>query len=77
MTILITGGTGFIGSHTAISLIEAGYDVVILDNLCNSSINILPRLKKITGKDIPFLSRRYPRSLLCCKRFLPNIKSKP
>lgn len=54
MTILITGGTGFIGSHTVISLIEAGYDVVILDNLCNSSINILPRLKKITGKDIPF-----------------------
>ena len=54
MTILITGGTGFIGSHTAISLIEAGYDAVILDNLCNSSINILPRLKKITGKDIPF-----------------------
>lgn len=45
MTILVTGGTGFIGSHTAVSLIEAGYDVVILDNLCNSSINILPRLK--------------------------------
>ena len=54
MAILVTGGTGFIGSHTAISLIEAGYDIVILDNLCNSSINILPRLKKITGKDIPF-----------------------
>lgn len=54
MTILVTGGTGFIGSHTAISLIEAGYDIVILDNLCNSSINILPRLKQITGKDIPF-----------------------
>ena len=54
MAILVTGGTGFIGSHTAISLIEAGYDAVILDNLCNSSINILPRLKKITGKDIPF-----------------------
>lgn len=54
MTILVTGGTGFIGSHTSISLIEAGYDVVILDNLCNSSINILPRLKQITGKDVPF-----------------------
>ena len=54
MTILVTGGTGFIGSHTTISLIKAGYDVVILDNLCNSSINILPRLKKITGKDITF-----------------------
>ena len=54
MSILVTGGTGFIGSHTAVSLIEAGYDVVILDNLCNSSINILPRLKEITGKDITF-----------------------
>lgn len=54
MTILITGGTGFIGSHTAVSLIEAGYDVVILDNLCNSSAKILPRLKEITGKDIAF-----------------------
>ena len=52
--ILITGGTGFIGSHTAVSLIEAGYDVVILDNLCNSSAKILPRLKEITGKDITF-----------------------
>ncbi|ATD64323.1 UDP-glucose 4-epimerase GalE [Neisseria weixii] len=54
MTILITGGTGFIGSHTAVSLIEADYDVVILDNLCNSSAKILPRLKEITGKDITF-----------------------
>ena len=52
--ILITGGTGFIGSHTAVSLIEAGYDVVIIDNLCNSSAKILPRLKEITGKDITF-----------------------
>ncbi|MCF7529064.1 UDP-glucose 4-epimerase GalE [Neisseria lisongii] len=54
MTILVTGGTGFIGSHTAISLIQAGHDVVILDNLCNSSANILPRLKTITGREIPF-----------------------
>ncbi|OOR87983.1 UDP-glucose 4-epimerase GalE [Moraxella caviae] len=52
--ILITGGTGFIGSHTAISLIDAGFDVVILDNLCNSSANILPRLQQIVGKEIPF-----------------------
>ncbi|HFC8489393.1 TPA: UDP-glucose 4-epimerase GalE [Neisseria meningitidis] len=54
MSILVTGGTGFIGSHTAVSLIEAGYDVVILDNLCNSSAQIMPRLKEITGKDITF-----------------------
>ena len=54
MSILVTGGTGFIGSHTAVSLIEASYDVVILDNLCNSSAQIMPRLKEITGKDITF-----------------------
>ena len=54
MSILVTGSTGFIGSHTAVSLIEASYDVVILDNLCNSSAQIMPRLKEITGKDITF-----------------------
>lgn len=54
MTILITGGTGFIGSHTAISLIESNYEVVILDNLCNSSIKILPRLEYLTGKKVTF-----------------------
>ena len=43
MTILLTGGTGFIGSHTVISLLQSGFDVVILDNLSNSSAKILPR----------------------------------
>ncbi|ARC06693.1 UDP-glucose 4-epimerase GalE [Neisseria meningitidis] len=52
--ILVTGGTGFIGSHTVVSLLKSGHQVVILDNLCNSSINILPRLKTITGQEIPF-----------------------
>ncbi|OSI16442.1 UDP-glucose 4-epimerase GalE [Neisseria dumasiana] len=54
MTILITGGTGFIGSHTALSLLKAHYKVVILDNLCNSSAKILPRLKRISGENITF-----------------------
>ena len=54
MTILVTGGTGFIGSHTVIALANTGYDVVILDNLCNSSANILPRLTQITGKEFTF-----------------------
>ena len=48
-TILVTGGTGFIGSHTAVELIEAGYDVVIVDNLSNSSIEVLDGIEKITG----------------------------
>lgn len=54
MTILVTGGTGFIGSHTVIELIQSHYDVIILDNLSNSSNRILPRLHQITGQEIPF-----------------------
>lgn len=54
MTIFVTGGTGFIGSHTVISLLQSGFDVVILDNLCNSSAKILPRLHQISGKSVPF-----------------------
>jgi len=48
-TILVTGGTGFIGSHTTVELIEAGYDVVIVDNLSNSKIEVLDGIEKITG----------------------------
>ncbi len=54
MTVFVTGGTGFIGSHTVISLLQSGFDVVILDNLCNSSAKILPRLHQISGKSVPF-----------------------
>ena len=49
-TILVTGGTGFIGSHTTVELIEAGYDVVIIDNLSNSKIEVLDGIEKITGE---------------------------
>lgn len=48
--ILVTGGTGYIGSHTTVELQEAGYDVVIIDNLSNSNINVLKGIEKITGK---------------------------
>lgn len=54
MTILLTGGAGYIGSHTAVTLIEQGYRVVIADNLCNSSPEVLSRLERITGVSIPF-----------------------
>ena len=47
--ILVTGGTGYIGSHTTVCLIEAGYDVTIVDNLCNSSPEVLKRIEQITG----------------------------
>lgn len=54
MKILVTGGAGYIGSHTCIELIQAGYDVVVLDNLCNSSPESLKRVEKIVGKEIKF-----------------------
>lgn len=50
MTILVTGGMGYIGSHTTIQLIEAGYDVIILDNLCNSKIEVLDAIEQLSGK---------------------------
>ena len=50
MSILITGGAGFIGSHTAVEFLEAGYDIVVVDNYYNSSPKALERIKEITGK---------------------------
>ena len=50
MSILITGGAGFIGSHTAVEFLNAGYDIVIVDNYCNSSPKAIERIKEITGK---------------------------
>ncbi len=49
-TVLVTGGTGYIGSHTCVELLQNGYQVVIIDNLCNSSIDVLDRIQRITGK---------------------------
>jgi len=54
MSILVTGGAGYIGSHTCVELLNAGYEVVVVDNLSNSSIESLERVKKITGKDLKF-----------------------
>ncbi len=54
MSILVTGGAGFIGSHTCVELLNAGYDVVIVDNFYNSQPESLNRIKKITGKDFKF-----------------------
>lgn len=54
MSILVTGGAGFIGSHTCVELLNAGYDVVIVDNLYNASEKAVDRVKEITGKDLKF-----------------------
>ena len=52
--ILVTGGAGYIGSHTCVELLEKGYNVIVVDNLCNSCDESLERVKKITGKDLTF-----------------------
>ena len=62
MSILITGGTGFIGSHTVVELIEAGETPIIVDNLCNSKEIVLDRIETITGKR-PKMPRPWTRSL--------------
>ena len=54
MAILVTGGAGYIGSHTCIEMLNAGYDVVVIDNLDNSSAESLKRVEKITGKSVKF-----------------------
>lgn len=54
MTILVTGGAGYIGSHTAVELLEAGHDVVVADNLCNASEESVARVEQIAGKKVRF-----------------------
>ena len=57
MKILVTGGAGYIGSHTCVELLEAGYDVVVVDNLYNASPKVIGRIKEITGKDVTFYEK--------------------
>ncbi|WP_042354038.1 UDP-glucose 4-epimerase GalE [Bacillus rubiinfantis] len=53
-TILVTGGAGYIGSHAAVELLESGYEIVVIDNLSNSSMESIKRIKEIAGKNFPF-----------------------
>ena len=50
MSVLVTGGTGYIGSHTCVELLDAGYDVIVIDNLSNSKKEVIDVIKKITNK---------------------------
>ena len=55
MKILVTGGTGYIGSHTCVELLKNGYEVVIIDNLCNSKKEVVDNIEKITNKQVQFV----------------------
>ena len=68
MKILVTGGTGYIGSHTAIELLNNDYEVVIIDNLSNSKREVVDKIKKITGKDVIFYEGD-----VCDKKLLEEI----
>jgi UDP-glucose 4-epimerase len=54
MSILVTGGAGYIGSHTCVELLQAGYDLIVIDNFSNSKMDSLIRVKELTGKDVTF-----------------------
>lgn len=68
MSILVAGGAGYIGSHTSVELLKAGYDIVIVDNYSNSSPLVLDRIKQITGKDFKFY-----RCNICDRKGLEEI----
>ena len=54
MSVLVTGGAGYIGSHTVIDLVNNGFEPVIADNLCNSKMEAVRRVRKLCGKDVKF-----------------------
>ena len=70
MKILVTGGIGYIGSHTCVELLDAGYDVIVIDNLSNSKIDVLDRIKEITKKEVKFY-----KGDCCDKEILTKIFS--
>ena len=72
MRVLVTGGAGYIGSHTCVELLESGYDVVVIDNLCNSSARSLDRVEEITGKKLRFYEGDVRDEALLAKIFTEN-----
>jgi UDP-glucose 4-epimerase len=75
--ILVTGGTGFIGSHTVVELINSGYEAIIIDNLYNSKISVLDGIEGITGKRPDFENfdlREFDKLQACCRKY-PGIEA--
>lgn len=72
MNILITGGCGYIGSHTAVELLNYGYKLIIIDNLSNSKKNVIDKIKKITNKDFIFYKGDVSNKKLLNKIFMDN-----
>ena len=72
MNVLVTGGAGYIGSHTCLELLESGYGVVVVDNLCNSSPKSLDRVRELTGKKITFYEGDVRDEALLSKIFAEN-----
>lgn len=70
MAVLVTGGAGYIGSHTVVQLLKEGHDVVVLDNLCNSNVKVFERIEQITGNQPVFVEGD-----LCDKACLVNLFS--
>ncbi len=72
MKILVTGGAGYIGSHTCVELLELGYEVVVVDNLCNSNPESLRRVEELTGKTVKFYEGDVRDEALLQKIFKEN-----
>ena len=72
MNVLVTGGSGYIGSHTCVELLNEGYGVVVIDNLCNSNPKSLDRVRELTGKDLKFYDGDVRDEALLRKIFAEN-----
>ena len=75
MNILVTGGAGYIGSHTCVELLNLGYGVVVVDNLCNSNPESLNRVTELTGKTVKFYEGDVRDEALMDKIFAENAIS--